>query len=316
MRPTPKFLPAIALSAAALMLNSMNAFATRSAQEYFGDPGSPLPFSPITGDAWAGTSGSGVSFSNVNSSSSLIALGFTAKIGAVDYNAVSLNSSGFLSFGVLPAGPGDSLYSAPYTSSITTIPNLAAAVNAPIVVTNYTDLGITNLTGSQFSRQGGASYMFGSAIPEFSSSTSTVSDLVPAFAAMWYSAARNPNPDIFVDDALFSTQLVLYKTSADGNFDLRLRYGAAEDMTYTGALAGFSLGNDVKTITNPTSTTDYFYKFVSGSLSGESTGGDGGGTFNAPEIDPASTASSLTLLFGSLILLCTLRRRAAAQTTG
>ena len=304
-----------------LILGSTSASAGRSVLEYFGDAGSPFPFSNITGDAWIGSTGSGVSFSDANSSSSLISLGFTARIGTTDYNAVSLNSSGFLTFGVLPAAPGDSLYSAPYSSSLTTIPDLAAAVNAPIVATNYADLGITNLTGSQFSRQGGASYLFGSAIPEFSS-TSDVGDLVPAFAAMWYSADRNPDPNIFVDDALFSSQLVLYKVGSTGDFDLRLRYGAAEDMTYTGALAGFSLGSDVKTITNPTSVTDYFYKFVGGSLFSESSGGGtgggtgGGGTYDAPEIDPASTASSLTLLFGSLIVLCTLRRRAAPQSTG
>ena len=291
-----------------LMLGAANAFAGRSQVEFSGG-GSP-GFGPY-GDAWvttasaaacagAGAASCGVPFAN-GTSSGLINLGFTANIGGSAYDAVFMNSSGFVTF--TNTQSPDSPYTAAYSPSISSIADLGGTITAPFIAPLYGDLGITAEVRDPFGgNAAGALFFRGSAIPNVTSS-STTADLLPAFAATWFSNTSGIDPL----NPQVATQLVLYSTSSGGDFDLRLRYGyddRAPNVTYSGAVSGFSMGTSVATVANPTNVSDYFYSFVGGVLDSDG----GGGPISVPEIDAASAASGLTLLFGTMAVLGGRRR--------
>jgi hypothetical protein len=90
------------------------------------------------------------------------------------------------------------------------------------------------------------------------------SEAVPAFHAVWYGPATADGTQIYA-------QILLYSQGANGDFDLRIRYGTQDTHSYSASLglSGFVLGPNSAALPDPLlATDDYVYQFRDGLLVG------------------------------------------------
>jgi hypothetical protein len=258
-----------------------------------------------TGDIWVPNSDNcavgdtapascGISFTN--DSTAGIKLGFSIRIGDPVvvgdppplYDTIYINRRGYVTFG--SASPSPPFQTGRDLAALSAIISENGTVVRPFLAPFHQDLSIPQKPLND----GGASYFRATADPLEPISTA---DARPAFAVTWIQA------DPFDDgiDTSIVTQLVIYSTSDDGDWQLRFRYGDAFadplSAPYNAAgtpipgLAGFSLETGVPTDAVTLSDTvtvlaelstrddvDYFFTFEDGHLVTETpvdTDGDG-----------------------------------------
>ena len=202
----------------------------------------------------------GVQFTS--NASVAIKLGFTVKIGTVNYDSLFINKNGVVTFG--------SALTSNFAPAAT-ITQLQQAITAngtvvrPFFASFHANLTIGSVDFSQYVPfGGGASYFRATAdpLPPF-----VVAERVPAFAVNWLDGDFNISPAI-------NTQIVLYSAGTNGDFYLRLRYGQDDSDQFT-ALAGgalvtgltadtFQLAGPLGGLTS--NNNDYFFVFRNGHL--------------------------------------------------
>lgn len=222
-----------------------------------------------------------------DNSSQRIALGFEVKIGDVLYDSIWVNRRGFISFGT--ARPLQ-----PVFTPVTSLDELriditeGGSVVRPFISAFYQDF-VFPLPGDELQFApfgiGGSAYFRGAADPV---APYDQSEARPAMAVLWMQEDAFPDDDF---DTSVYTQLVIYSTNDQGDWQLRLRYGNDDTTAYNEdgdvipGFAAFSLetgqSSDSFAVPNPLSgaeDVDYFYTFVDGHLEGTAppdTDGDG-----------------------------------------
>lgn len=198
----------------------------------------------------------------LDASSTALELGFNVNFGTGNKHTLFVNENGVVSF--------DSAL--PVTSTLSpSLASIGLAVIAPFYADmqsgQYFDAATSVLDGSHTEA---IMYGRGEADPTADSTGAyTSADAVKAFHVSWagtYLAGTDPSVFIY-------TQIVLYAhpSSADGDFDLRIRYGIGDNDSYSvpPGVPGFVLGANTASLTSPLlASTDYFYSFRGGKLVG------------------------------------------------
>ncbi len=142
--------------------------------------------------------------------------------------------------------------------------NGVVSVGSGLINVFSTDLVSLAASGGVFDTLNGTGeimYSRGVADPEADGSgIYNLAEAVGAFHVTWAGVLQGTDPRFL--------QILLYN-QGNGDFDLRLRYGLNDGDTYglTSAVAGFNLGSNSVNLAGPlVTTTDYFYRFRSGSL--------------------------------------------------
>lgn len=270
----------------ALLTATSAAAATRHiVVEFAGDTGGVT----TTGDSWVLTSSAtacatgatvppassdpascGIDFSNSGTdpaatadTTDAVQLGFGVKIGNNTYNSVYINRFGYITFANAPADGSFTFYGtvAGLRDALTNI----GTVTQPFIAAFQANLVVPEVPVGQFAPfGGGASYFRGSGDPI---APFNASERVPALAVTWFDATNS-----------ISTQLVIYKDGAAGDFYLNIRYGQSDPEAYIisgagaplPAVAGFALTSDVADqveLAGPLPSADgYFYHVRNGHL--------------------------------------------------
>ncbi|MGB8693236.1 MAG: thrombospondin type 3 repeat-containing protein [Steroidobacteraceae bacterium] len=225
----------------------------------------------------------------LDASSSALELGFNVNFGTGNKHTLFVNENGALSFDApLPA----------------TLSTTLAAIGSPVIAPFYADME----SGQYFdaanlvfdgSHTEAIVYGRGEADP-VADSTGAYNPLeaVKAFHVSWAGTfLRGTDPPVFI-----YTQVVLYAhpSSADGDFDLRIRYGINDTDSYSvpPGIPGFVLDANTAALSSPLQAgTDYFYSFRGGKLQGATppdADGDGipDSTDNCPAIANPTQANS------------------------
>jgi hypothetical protein len=227
----------------------------------------------------------------LNASSSALELGFNVNFGTGNKHTLFVNENGVVSF--------DSAL--PVSSTLSTT---LASIGLPVIAPFYADME----SGQYFdaanlvfdgSHTEAILYGRGEADP-IADSTGVYSslDAVKAFHVSWAGTyLRGTDPAVFI-----YTQIVLYAhpSSADGDFDLRIRYGINDTDSYSvpPGIPGFVLGANTTSLASPLlATADYFYSFRGGKLQGSAppdADGDGipDSTDNCPAVANPAQANS------------------------
>lgn len=300
-----RYVPAATLRNALLAVILAGWGATSDARKIAVDftSGDPDP-NAATGDRWVPSStectvaGStepascGLAF--VDGSTGPIPLGFSVNIGGTSFDTVFVNKHGFVTFA---SGAEIIDGNFPPAADIAAVQAIVSPVqNRPFFSPFYREFVIPDLAPSSFADifNGGASYFRASADPTFPYEPA---GLLPAFAVTWGFADQNDSANnVF-------TQLVLYSTSSDGDFQLRFRYGDADTVQYNApgtpvGVAGFSLETLVATDTVELAApiggldangipVDYFFTFEDGHLVTGPTDSDGDGVADDDDNCPA-----------------------------
>jgi hypothetical protein len=190
-----------------------------------------------------------------------VELGFNVNFGSGNQHTLFVNENGAVSFGsALPATQAPS----------TTLAGIGLPVIAPFYADmqsgQYFDAATSVFDGSHTEA---IMYGRGEADPVADSTGAyTAADAVKALHVSWAGTyLTGTDPAVFI-----YTQLVLYAhpSSADGDFDLRIRYGINDGDSYTvpPGIPGFVLGANSAAVASPLlADTDYFYHFCGGKLS-------------------------------------------------
>ena len=208
-----------------------------------------------------------------NQSSQRIRLGFDIRIGDQLYDSVFVNKRGILTFGT--ARP-EVAFGSPFTDldALRAFVTENGSVTRPFIAPFALDFVFPDngVEGNFAPFNGGSAYFRATADPIVPASES---EAVPALAVLWIQA--DEIQDDF--DTTAYTQLVIYSTSSDGDWQLRLRYGNDDTTLYNEpgdvvpGFAGFSLETgqpaDSVAVPNPLSSAedvDYFFTFEDGHL--------------------------------------------------
>lgn len=191
-----------------------------------------------------------------------IELGFNVNFGTGNKHTLFANENGVVSFdAALPATPAPSA--------------TLAGIGLPVIAPFYTDMqsGAYVLDAANLVFDGSHNeatlYGRGEADPiADSAGVYSPADAVKAFHMSWASTfLTGTNPAVFI-----YTQVVLYAhpSSADGDFDLRIRYGVNDTDSYAvpPGIPGFVLGSSTTSLASPLlASNDYFFHFCGGQLS-------------------------------------------------
>ena len=189
-------------------------------------------------------------------------LGFNINFGAGNVHTLFANENGVVSFGsAVPVTPAPSA--------------TLAGIGLPVIAPFYADMQsgqyVLDPATSVFDGSHTEAIMYGRGVADpvaDSTGAFSAADAVKAFHVSWAGTyLTGTDPSVFI-----YTQVVLYAhpSSADGDFDLRIRYGINDGDSYTvpPGIPGFVLGANTLSLPSPLlADTDYFYHFCGGKLS-------------------------------------------------
>jgi len=222
-----------------------------------------------------------------------VLVGFSINIGGKPYNTLFINENGVVSFGETDGGGtlqyGGGLPSGSFPGGdLSTLSTHFADPTTPWIAAAYADLKTNNGTPDGSGIASGVMYQTGVADPLGGTDDpaghtppTDITGLPPAISIVWSDPSQT--------GGAFMAQLVIYSLDAAGDFDIRFRYGsdAIGANTFTGALAGYSLGSGLVTfaqlaVSNPGfnepydgPTTDFFFQFKASTPPPLDTDGDG-----------------------------------------
>jgi hypothetical protein len=232
--------------------------------------------------------GSGQCFGNpvpvvlTNDLTTPVDMGFSISIGGKLYNTAFINENGVVSFGEVTSGTLQ--YGGGLTSGaafpggdLTALGTHFADATTPWIAAAYLDLKTTGGTPDGSGLASGVMYQTGVADPQGGTDDpaghtppSDPTGLPPALAIVW------SDPSQAASGFGFEAQLVIYRTSAAGDFAIRFRFGSISlgDNPIVGSQVGYSLGAGVVTFAQLATSnaayaepyndaaTDYFFSFA------------------------------------------------------
>lgn len=223
---------------------------------------------------------------NVTSNgSTAVELGFSINFGPgfTNVHTLFINENGIISFGTGVSGIASSL----------------DTVGVPVIAPYYTNLTSTDPVADYFpdppnvfgilGRPGEIAeimYARGVADPIATAGLYSLSEAVKTIHVTWAGPTTAGGTPIY-------TQVLIYQNGSTGDFDLRIRYGEDESISYDlsgGALAGFRLGaavNSVNLASPLTAIGDYFFRFSGGQLQGTTSDSDADGVPDSSDNCPA-----------------------------